>query len=440
MANVSATTNWRMTKISEDFIQYIWKFQRFTSPGLRTASGQKVEVIQPGTHNRHGGPDFLHAQILIDDTLWNGHVEIHLKSSDWLRHGHHDDEHYKNVILHVVLVNDRDIYLHRPNDLPVLVIAENIPTDLLASYHQWLQQFNWIPCEKKAARVDAVVWENVKASMLIERLQERVHNVITELELHKGNWAQITLREFFKAFGFKSNTEAMALLADSIPFTIIARHQSDPLQIEALLFGQAGLIEGEFTSAYPHALQREYRILQHKYGLKPLDASCWNLGRIRPQNSPWIRLAQAATALCASEHLTTALLHGATKEIRTWLRQPVNPYWDVHYAFDKPFTKPTSSTLGKSSADTIIINAACRLQFAFGKFHQDSRMIDKAIANLESLNAEDNTIMRKWTNVGVIAQNAGDSQSLIQLYNVYCTNEKCLHCAIGHRLFNSSTT
>jgi hypothetical protein len=440
MANVPATINERMTKISEDFIQYVWKFQRFVSTDFMTASGQKVQVIHPGTHNRHGGPDFLHAQIRIDGTLWNGHVEIHLKSSDWLRHGHQDDDHYKNVILHVVLQHDREIYLHQPNDLPVMAINDYIQPDFMATYHRWLQQFEWIPCEKKSARVDPVIWENVKASMLVERLQERVSNIITELELNKGNWAQITLREFFKAFGFKSNSGAMALLADSIPYTIIARHQSDPMQIEALLFGQAGILENNYDSSYADSLRKEYRILQLKYGLKPIDASCWNLGRIRPQNSPCIRLAQIATALCASEHLTTAMLHGSAKEITTWLRQPVNPYWDTHYAFDKPFAKPTNGMLGKSSAETIIINAACRLQFAFGKFHQDPRMIEKAISNLESLSAEDNVIIRKWTAEGVHAQNAGDSQSLIQLYTVYCTNEKCLNCAVGHQLLNSVNT
>ncbi|MFN5622120.1 MAG: DUF2851 family protein [Flavobacteriales bacterium] len=440
MTNVPATINERMTKISEDFIQYVWKFQRFVSTDFMAASGQKVEVIHPGTHNRHGGPDFLHAQIRIDGTLWNGHVEIHLKSSDWLRHGHQDDDHYKYVILHVVLQHDREIYLNQPNDLPVLAINNYIQPDFVATYHRWLQQFEWIPCEKKSARVDPVIWENVKASMLVERLQERVSNIITELELNKGNWAQITLREFFKAFGFKSNAGAMALLADSIPYTIISRHQSDPMQIEALLFGQAGMLEKNYESSYADSLRKEYRILQLKYGLKPIEASCWNLGRIRPQNSPCIRLAQIATALCASEHLTTAMLHGSAKEITTWLRQPVNPYWDTHYAFDKPFAKPTNGMLGKSSAETIIINAACRLQFAFGKFHQDPRMIEKAISNLESIGAEDNVIIRKWTAEGVHAQNAGDSQSLIQLYTVYCTNEKCLNCAVGHQLLNSTNT
>jgi hypothetical protein len=440
MANLSPSTNERMTNISEDFIQYIWKFQRFATTDFRSASGQHIEVLHPGTHNRHGGPEFLHAQIRIDGTLWNGHVEIHLRSSDWIRHGHQDDDHYKNVILHVVLEHDREIYLHQPYDLPVLAIKDFIQADFLATYSRWLNQFEWIPCEKNAHSVESVIWENVKAAMLIERMQERVSNIITELELNKGNWAQITLREFFKAFGFKSNAGAMALLADAIPYTIIARHQSDPLQIEALLFGQAGLLEKGFESSYPEALRREYRIMQLKYGLKPIDAACWNLGRIRPHNSPWIRLAQIASALCAAEHLTTALLHGSTNEMITWLKQPVNPYWDQHYAFDKPFAKPTAGILGKSSAETIIINAACRLQFAFGKFHQDERMIEKAIANLEKLVAEDNVILRRWESIGVLAQHAGDSQSLIQLYNVYCTNEKCLNCSVGHQLLNSNPT
>lgn len=427
-----------MTKISESFIQYLWKFKHFNTADLKTASGQSIEIIHPGIHNLHGGPDFLNAQIRIDETLWCGHVEIHRRSSDWFRHGHEGDQHYRNVILHAVVEHDCEVFLQQPNDLSVLELKEYLPWDFWDRYNQWINQNGWIPCEHRIGDVPNLVWTAWKERLLADRLMERVEALLDELRLSKGNWAQITLREFFKAFGFKSNAAAMGLLADSIPYHIIARHRSDPSQVEAILFGQAGLLHKELQDTYPQMLFQEYQILRRKYGLQPMQAETWNFGKVRPHNSPYLRIAQLAAALCGEEHLTTFLLHTDTDQLKRRLVRDVNPYWENHSGFDKITSQANQQTIGKKSAENIIINAACRLQFAFGKFHDDGRMTERAMTNLEKLAPEDNAIINRWKKSGVICSHAGDSQALIQLYNVYCTNESCLSCSVGHQLLNQN--
>ena len=440
MSNVLPTNQHKMTNISEAFLHHIWKFQQFSGVGLTTATGLPIEVIHPGIHNHHGGPDFMNAQLRIDGTLWCGHVEIHVRSSDWHRHGHIGDEHYHNVILHVVIENDRDVYLQQPDDLPVLELKNYIEWNFWEQYRQWLSDCKWIPCEQQCAFVDSLTWSAWKDRLLIERLEQRVEHIIIELERTKGNWAQIIFRELCRAFGFKSNAQAMELLAESIPFHVISRHHSDPLQIEALLFGQAGMLKPVAADHYPQALAREYFILQHKYGLQPLQRSVWNYGKVRPTNTPAIRIAQLAAVLCASDHLASTLFHSNTEQLQTWLRQEINPYWTNHHDFDRTTARSSKNTLGKKSIDTIIINAACKLQFAFGKFHNDERMMDKALQNLERLEPEVNAIVMNWRQLGIEQKHAGDSQALIQLYNVYCTNESCLSCAIGHKVLNFKNT
>jgi hypothetical protein len=440
MTNLSDTTEFKMTNISEAFLHHVWKFGLFRKDQLKSNAGQAIEVIHPGIHNHHGGPDFMNARLRIDGTLWWGHVEIHVRSSDWHRHGHVGDEHYHNVILHVVVENDREVYLQQPNDLPVLELKNYIAWNFWEQYRAWIHNCQWIPCEKECNSVEELQWTGWKDRLLAERLQQRVEHILIELERTKGNWAQITFRELARAFGFKSNAAAMELLAESIPYHIIARHHSDPMQIEALLFGQSGLLQPDHNDAYPKSLAREYWILQHKYGLCPISRAAWNFGRVRPQNTPAIRIAQLAAALSSSDHLASTLLHSSTDQLQRWLQQEVNPYWKTHHDFDRPTALPSHCRLGNKSIDNIIINAACKLQFAFGKFHDDQRMIERALANFELLDAEENSIIGNWRKLGILANHAGDSQALIQLYNVYCTNENCLNCVVGNKVLNFKDT
>ena len=99
-------TKWYM---KEDFLHYVWQYRHYDFLNLKTTDGRDVNTVFPGYHNHDAGPDFLQAVVVIADMRWVGSVEIHCRSSDWLRHNHQYDDKYKSVILHVVYEHDMEI-------------------------------------------------------------------------------------------------------------------------------------------------------------------------------------------------------------------------------------------------------------------------------------------------------------------------------------------
>ncbi len=435
--------------MTEDYLHYTWQYRLYNRPELSTTSGQQLVVIQPGIHNHHGGPDFSNARLKIGDQIWSGHVEIHLKSSDWHKHGHTDDEHYKNVILHVVFNNDREIYLHQPGDLPVFDVSTYLIGNQWERYQQWLQNKSWIPCQQVLPSVDQLTWTAWKDRLLIERLEKKSEAFMDQFTKTGGDWSEVFYRKLARNFGFKVNADAMERLAENLPQSILAKHKSDPFQIEALLFGQAGMLQEIFADEYPRDLQKEYKFLCHKYGMKEMNASAWNFGRLRPPNFPTIRLAQFSALICKSEHLFTQLLEEDSPEniLRLFDGEP-HEYWRHHYRFDaqtvaEPVVKSTlkkqstSKKMGVDSIHNIMINTVAVTLFAYGKYHTDQNQIDKALKIFEICNVEHNSILDNWVRLGVKCHHAGDSQSLLQLFNVYCSARKCLQCQIGLKLLKN---
>ena len=70
----------------EELLAYLWKIQNFDCSSLTTTDGRQLVVSKPGQENLGAGPDFFHAHIYIDDTLWVGNVELHVRASDWFAH------------------------------------------------------------------------------------------------------------------------------------------------------------------------------------------------------------------------------------------------------------------------------------------------------------------------------------------------------------------
>jgi hypothetical protein len=433
--------------MTEDYLHYIWQYRLFNRPELKTTTGLPLVIIQPGLHNTHGGPDFLNARLKIGTEVWSGHVEIHIRSSDWHRHGHTNDDHYKNVILHAVYTNDEEIYLHHPGDLPIFHLGEYIIGNQWEKYQQWLKNKTWVPCESRIAEVDLLTWRSWKDRLLVERLEEKSNAFLIQYEKTAGDWSETFYRKLARNFGFKVNADAMERLAESLPLSVLARHKSDPFQIEALLFGQAGFLQEIFADEYPNDLQKEFLFLSHKYGLKPMNVSTWNFGRLRPTNFPTIRIAQLAALVCESDHLFSKIIE--TEELNSIFELfEIEPhvYWLHHFRFDtrmnaadanaegKNRINTTSRKPGKDSVQNILINTVAVGLFTYGKYNQNQKQIDKALKLLEICDSEENVILRKWAGLGQICKNASDSQSMIQLYNVYCSARKCLQCQVGLKL------
>ncbi len=417
----------------ETFLHFLWRWRRFDLQDLYTTEGQALEILHPGEHNTHAGPDFFNARVRIGDTLWAGNVEIHVRSSEWLAHRHHEDPAYDNVVLHVVLEEDQPVTRHRDGSrLACLVLEGRIPPRLLAIYQRLEHERAWIPCEHFFTSTPDIVRLNWLDRVLVERLEQKTATIADLLTTTENHWEVAFYQLLARNFGLKVNAEPFEALARSLPLTVLAKHKNSRLQIEALLFGQAGLLEKIFQDEYPQALAQEYRHLAHKYALVPLAASQWKFLRLRPANFPTIRLAQFAALVHQSAHLFSKILEA--EHVRAlenlFAVQPAD-YWLTHYQFDKPSLSRTK-LLGRDFVHLLIINTIVPVLFHYGRMKENTDLQNRALRLLEELPPESNSIVDGWAALGVPPRHAYQSQALLHLKTRYCDPKRCLECGVGN--------
>jgi len=415
--------------MKEDFLHFIWRTQQFTFNGLRSTEGKKIEILDFGTLNLHGGPDFKNARVRIDDVLWAGHVEMHICSSDWKKHGHSEDPAYGNVILHVVLEDDEPVI----NDgirLPCLELRGLINPGLLHRYHKLDQVKPWVPCAGLIDDIPDITRQMCLDSMAAARLESKSKSIHQVLENSNGDWEQTVYEVIARGFGFHVNSNAFSRLASILPIRIVRRSASSHDEIEALLFGCAGMLNRIFTDDYAVVLQREFNHLVAKYGLIVMEEREWIKGRLRPSNLPAIRLSQFGRLLRHNPSLSALLTFDRLSDLITAFDVTATTYWDDHTAFDQPGVT-RKKKIGKSSITSLLINSLLPLMFVYGKQHGQEDFCERALAFLEQLPPEDNSILKKWSGLGMPNLNALQSQGLIQLKGSYCDRRRCTECAIG---------
>lgn len=418
----------------ETFLHFLWRWRRFDLQNLRAADGQPLEILHPGELNTDAGPDFFNARIRLGDTEWAGNVEIHVQASEWYTHRHDDDPAYENVVLHVVY--DNDLAVFRPNGeaLPCLVLCERIPAHLLENYLRLEQQRAWIPCAHAFGAVPDIIRLNWYDRLLVERLEEKTEAVARWLHDTHNHWEEAFYRALAHSFGLKINTLPFEMTATSLPLLLLAKHKSSLFQLEALLFGQAGLLEKTFEEDYPRQLAREYAFLRHKYSLTPIDGGQWKFLRLRPANFPTVRLAQFAVLAHQSAHLFSQILDADDlRSFENLFEAPLGGYWETHYRFDKTSTK-RRKTPGRDFVHLLLINTVAPFLFHYGKTKQQAEFQDKALRLLEQLPAEHNTVLDGWAALGVRPANAYYTQALLQLKTQYCDAQRCLECAVGNAI------
>jgi Protein of unknown function (DUF2851) len=418
--------------MTERLLQYIWQFQYFNKSELTTFEGEALQIIHCGTYNTNQGPDFIDAKIKIGDTVWAGSIELHINTLGWVTHKHSSDKNYKNVILHVVWQHDAAITL----PFGTLVLQDKVSKLLLTKYDSLMNANDFIACEKMIGQVNDLTWASWKERLLVERLQTKSAVVFDYLNNNNNHWEETFWWMLAKNFGIKVNSFAFEKIAQSIPINVLAKHKNQIHQLEALLFGQAGLLEGVFTEDYPTMLQKEFQFLKAKYQLPKIAAPLYFL-RMRPANFPTVRLAQLAMLVHNSLHLFAKIKEGSSvTEIKLLLNVTANDYWHYHYTLDEPsaFKK---KNLGKQMIDNIFINTVVTVLFAYGHYNKNNSYTNKAVQWLEEITAEKNVITKGFTQLGIANKNAFDSQALIQLKNEYCNKKRCLNCAVGNKLLKN---
>jgi len=422
----------------EEFLHYIWKFCLLKKQEFKTSSGDKLEIINVGLHNNHAGPDFESAKIRIGDTLWAGNVEIHIRSSDWNRHQHQFDPAYDNVILHVVSEHDQKVIRNDGTEIPVFVVIDLIPPEITQNYISLMASLNWIPCEKHLSALEPFFIKNWLSRILVERLEERSIQVKALLKEYKGSWDDAFYITLARNFGFNTNALPFEMLARSLPQQLLGKYKNRAVQIEALIFGQAGFLNEKMAEAYPRLIMQEYSFLRKKHDLNPVDTYLWKYMRLRPHNFPTLRLAQFAALIIKSSHLFSRVLHENESKVimQMFSELPLNSYWETHYRFGLQ-CHHAKSTLGKDSIDNILINTVAVFSFAFGLLQGNDKHMNKGLNILEKLSPESNAVIRRFIEIGFIPQNAGHTQALLQLKKSYCDQKKCLSCGIGIKILNN---
>lgn len=423
--------------MQEDLLHFAWRLKRFDLSDLYTTDGQAIEILQFGEMNRHAGPDFLNARIRIGDTLWAGNVEMHLKTSDWELHRHGEDRSYDNVILHVVLDEDRVITRPSGEKIPCLELKKRIPNRVSRIYKSLLNNEYWIPCQHQFYDVKSGIKQFWLDRLLVDRLESKTRQMVQQLESNKYDWELTFYQLLAKNFGMKVNAEAFDQLARSLPLPVWQLYRNRLFQLEALLFGQAGMLAVDFSDEYPRKLQKEYRFLKHKHQLSPIAGHQWKFLRMRPANFPTIRIAQFAMLLHQSNHLFSKMLAAENVlEIEHMFTLTISNYWRDHYTFDKN-AAGRQKKLGKTAIHLLIINTIAPLLFLYGNWKKEEKYKDRALQLLEELPAEKNHIIEQWKNLGIRVDSAYASQALLQLKKHYCDQKACLQCAIGSALLKA---
>ena len=482
----------------EKLLHYVWKHRLFPLTPLATTQGQEVEVIDPGLHNSNAGPDFFNAKVRIGGTLWVGNVEVHDKASEWYSHRHDRDAAYDNVVLHVVGDADTDVTTANGGRPPQLVLP--VPQTVSDNYAELLSTDSYPPCYRVIGSLPRLTVHSWMSALQTERLQQKTEAIEQRVKAAEGAWERAFFTTLARNFGFGVNGDAFEAWANALPLDAAAHHRDDPFQIEALFLGQAGLLNVAAVAerrqietaadSYFQRLSKEYDYLAHKFRLTPMDGRQWRFLRLRPQNFPYIRIAQLVHLYC-SRHCSLSIMADCETldDARRMLSTETTPYWHNHYTFGQetadstkgvtecsaqqaegtggrseeealPFSDgkgllvetggrrseeealpsaKSAKRLSKASKDLLIINTVVPMLYAYGRHTASEKLCHRAFAFLEELKAENNTIVRMWQQCGLPVENAGDSQALIQLKRQYCDRKDCLRCRFGYEFLKVKT-
>jgi hypothetical protein len=418
--------------MNEDFLSYIWLNQLYQADELFTSSGEPLVVLNPGMPNADAGPDFFDARIKKGSTLWAGNVEIHVRSSDWIRHGHSQNPAFDNVILHVV--GHHDVPVHLKDGSLLATLEMKFDNRLLENYRKLMQSEQWIPCQGEIKGIPPAILLSWLDRLAAERLDMKSEAVLQALESTKNDWEETFYRFLARSFGMRLNALPFEMLASSTPLRYLLRHRENIQHLESMLFGQAGFLEKDVDDEYHKELKRDYLFFRSKFSLKPMEGYVWKFLRLRPLNFPTLRIAQLASLISSKQGLFSAILECAhPKQMIELLEVQPSEYWLHHYQFGNPspgrMKKP-----GRQLLHSVIINAVVPVLFSYGRVVSGEKHKQLAFELLQEIPPESNSVITRWKENSVFARNAMETQSLLHLKRVYCSARRCLTCSIGNHI------
>ena len=417
--------------MAEDFIYFLWQYHQYSPDALITTDGKPLSVVHPGHRNSNSGPDFNEAHIKIGNMSWFGQVEMHIRSSDWFVHNHHTDPAYNNVILHVVWEHDAEVSRPDGTTMPAVELKSLVDRKLYHRYRQLQEALEPVPCSRQAGEIEQVKWFSMLDRCGVDRLKRKSVDILSLLQQCNDDWEETTYQLTLKYLGFKVNATPMEQLAKRLPYKILKKNAHQPQMVEALIFGQAGLLENGKNS-FVKELSEHYSFGRRKYSLPdPVIPHLWKFMRMRPANFPTLRLAQFAAVVIHNPHLFSLFLNEKTyKVVEHRLRLPLAGFWNTHYHFQKEVNK-YNPIIGKQAVQLLAVNIMAPLRAAYARYSGNQSYNDSAIDLLQQLPVEKNKVIKAFDQMPFSKSTAFDSQAMITLYDEFCSKKQCLNCDVG---------
>jgi hypothetical protein len=425
-----------MYKFNEELLQFIWRYKLLKPGQFVSTKGNIIKVVKPGELNLDAGPDFFNAQVEVSGITLVGNVEIHIRSSDWLKHDHQNNKNYDNIILHVVYEYDVEIAQNTTNNVEVLELKNLIEQKTLEAYSGLSLSTAKLPCQGQLQKVNDFKFVSWIERMTIERLEAKVKYHENLFSSFQQDYVQTFYTALLRSFGFKVNALPFELLAAHLPVTILLKHSDNLIQLEALLLGMAGFLEDQFEDKHMHLLQNEFSHLCYKYQLRPLQKEIFKFSKLRPANFPTVRLVQFAHLIHKKPQLITSpYIFASYDELRSVLEIEVQGYWMNRFKPDGAITKKKTD-FGLASIESVIINTFAPFFFFYAKKTGKTEFRERSIELLNKCMPEENSKTKLFQSKKQLLDNAAGSQATINLYDNYCISKKCLQCGIGVALLN----
>lgn len=424
----------------ESLLHFIWQNRLFYPADIFTTTGSPVEIINPGLLNTNAGPDFLCAIVNINGTQWAGNVEIHVDGDDWYRHNHHSDSTYSNVILHVVQHPSKSPATDA-NGRQIPEIILQYPQEITSRFSSLSSSRSSIRCREiipGLSQLDRVSWLD---RLLVERMQQRTERVLSINAECNGDWEQTLFVMLARAIGEGVNGDSLQDVARRSPLKIMQKLSSVE-QIEALLFGRAGLLDIVSDDVYVCRLQREYNLLRTRFNLpSPQTRVTLKRLRLRPRSFPTVRIAQLAAVLFASHgNLSASFGTLNIKSLHQALNVQASDYWCWHYDFSKRESHIDPKPLGTKTRTHILVNGIIPWLYTRAHIAGNTREKENILKMLEFMKPEKNHLITEWTDCGIKPANEAEATALIHLSKYYCTPKRCLLCRFGQKLLSLQPT
>ncbi len=422
----------------EDLLHFIWKYKKLQLSHLLTSNAEPVEIVDVGLHNHLAGPDFFNAKIRINNQLWAGNVEIHIQSSDWYVHQHEKDANYDNVILHVVWQDDAAVFRNDGSEIPTVALKNYVSSSLLDAYKKLFKARTnqFINCESEIRHVNEFIVSNWFERLYFERLENKSNEIEALLSQSNNDWEAVFFKTLLKNFGLKINKDSFTSLSEALDFSVVRKLNDSIFKLESVFYGMTHLLEenGQ-VDTYFLELKKEYDYLKNKFSLEAMGVIKPSFFKLRPPNFPTIRLSQLANLYGKEKSLFNKIIEAKSlEEFYSLFNVTASDYWSTHFTFGK-ISKKNSKPISKKFVDLLIINTILPIKFHHAQ-KTGNAIDEELIAIISDLKSEENSIITNFRKSGIKANNAKDSQALLQLYTSYCSKNKCLQCSVGGALLN----